>query len=101
MNNKISKPIPYALSQYGSCTEILYKCINCGTDFRILGDQEQYCHGCGMKQDWSDSPKYCSHTFKQKYDELVYKHYAYLHGEREQDKELVQLFYKLYKGEIK
>lgn len=54
------KPIPYSLSQYGSCTEVLYKCAECGTDFRILGRQEVYCHGCGNKQDWSDSPSYCS-----------------------------------------
>lgn len=94
------KPIPYALSQYGSCTEVLYKCAKCGTDFRILGRQEAYCHGCGNKQDWSNSPSYCSEEFKQKYRKLVYDKHAYINGDREQDQELVELFYKLYKGEL-
>ena len=98
--NKINRPIPYALSQYGSCTEVLYKCANCGTDFRILGNQEQYCHGCGTKQNWPNSPRYCSKEFKQKYDKLVYEQYAYINGEREQDKELRQLFYSFYKGDV-
>ena len=95
------RPISYALSQYGSCTEVLYKCANCGTDFRILSNQEHYCHGCGTKQDWDDSPRYCSQKFMEKYNYLVYGQHAYLNGEREQDKELVQLMYRFYKGEFR
>ena len=30
------RPIPYALSQWDSGTEILYKCAKCGCDFRTL-----------------------------------------------------------------
>lgn len=96
-----NKPIPYALSQYGSCTEVLYKCASCGADFRILGHQELYCHRCGAEQDWSDSHKYCSQEFKLKYNNLVYDQHAYLSGEREQDKELVKLMYSFYRGEFR
>jgi hypothetical protein len=96
-----NKPIPYALSQYGSCTEVLYKCASCGADFRILGHHELYCHRCGAEQYWSDSPSYCSQEFKQQYGNLVYERNAFLRGEREQDKELVKLMYSFYKGEFR
>lgn len=52
MSNPI-KPIAVALSQWNSQTEILYACPRCGQDFRILGQNEQYCHKCGQKIDWS------------------------------------------------
>ena len=95
------KPIPHSLSQYGSGTEVLYRCANCGTDFRILGKYETYCHGCGVKQDWENSLIYCSEQFKEMYNELVYKKHAYIQGNRNIDKELKQLLYRFYEGEIK
>lgn len=92
------KPIPHSLSRYGSGTEVLYKCAKCGTDFRILGKYEAFCHGCGNEQDWSDSPQYCSEIFKKRYDDLVYKRYAFIRGKRKVDKELMELMWQFYKG---
>lgn len=95
------KPIPHSLSQYGSGTEVLYRCAKCGADFRILGKHETFCHGCGVKQDWENSPIYCSEQFKEMYNELVYKKHAYIQGNRDIDKELKQLLYRFYKGELR
>ena len=95
------KPIPHSLSQYGSGTEVLYRCANCGTDFRILGKYEAFCHGCGVKQDWENNPIYCSEQFKEMYNELVYKKHAYIQGNRDVDKELKQLLFRFYKGELR
>lgn len=95
------KPIPHSLSQYGSGTEVLYMCQKCGADFRILGNQEAYCHRCGAKQDWSDSPEYCSENFRKKYDDLVYSKHAYFYGKRKIDEELRELFFRFFKGELR
>ncbi|MBQ2389747.1 MAG: hypothetical protein II305_06810 [Clostridia bacterium] len=100
-NDEGCKPIPHSLSQYGSGTEVLYRCANCGADFRILGKHETFCHGCGVKQDWENSPIYCSEQFKEMYNELVYKKHAYIQRNRDVDKELKQLLYRFYEGEIK
>lgn len=97
------RPIPYALSQWDTGTEILYKCAKCGCDFRILSHQENYCHQCGLKLDWTRSPRYCSPEFKKRYDELVYEHHA-IFGRgatdegNEYDKELFELLRDLYFG---
>lgn len=95
------KPIPHSLGQYGSGTEVLYRCAKCGADFRILGKHETFCHGCGVKQDWENSPIYCSEQFKEMYNELVYKKHAYIQGNRDVDKELKQLLFRFYKGELR
>lgn len=48
----MSKPLAHDISSW-DFREILYSCRKCGADFRILADQEQYCHKCGEKQDWN------------------------------------------------
>ena len=39
--------------------------------------------------------------FQKQYEDLVYNQHAYTNGDREQDKKLLNLLYKLYKAEIK
>lgn len=97
----VHKPIPHSLSQWGSGTEVLYQCPKCGTNLAILGNNEKYCHECGNKLDWSDSPKYCSEDFKKKYDELRYKQYAFVRGKEPKDEELRKLLWQFYKGEFR
>ena len=41
----------------GSSKCFLYRCPKCGTSFRILGEQEKFCHGCGRKLNWEGLPK--------------------------------------------
>ena len=98
---KSMRPIPYQLSQYGSGTEILYKCANCGADFRILGRQHDFCHKCGTKQNWEISPQYCSPEFKEEYDFLRYMWCSCIDRSCEFDEKIKRLFFSLYKGEIK
>lgn len=97
---KGSRPIPYSLSQYGSCREVLYRCASCGAAFGILGNQTDFCHKCGKKQDWSDSPTFCSNSFREAYHTLFNKN-AMFGGGREIDKELTKLMYQFYKGEFR
>lgn len=92
------KPIPYALSTWDSRTEMFYKCCACGQDFRMFGNRELFCHNCGLKQDWSDSPTNCSEKFKKEYEKLVYDQYAIVEGNRPQDKKLVSLLFDFYSG---
>ena len=99
----VNRPIPHSLSMWDSGTEILYKCAKCGCDFRILSQHEKYCHNCGIKLDWSKSPKYCSPEFKKKYDKLVYEQHAIFgRGATEEgnqhDVELFNLMRDLYFG---
>ena len=96
-----SKPVPYQLSQWDSRRQIFYRCPICGQDFRFYAELEKFCHNCGNKINWENVPKYCSEDFQKQYEDLVYNQYAYTDGDREQDKKLLNLLYKLYKGEIK
>lgn len=93
------KPVPYALSTWSPRTEVFYRCSECGQDFRMFGDRELFCHNCGLKQDWSDSPKHCSEEFKDEYDDLVYNQMAHVRGSRPQDEKLVALLRDFYFGE--
>lgn len=92
------KPIPYALSMWSPGTEVFYKCSECGQNFKMFGNRELFCHNCGLKQDWSDSPKHCSEEFKQLYDKLVYEQGAHVRGNRPQDEKLVELLTNFYFG---
>lgn len=51
------KPIVEGVSNWDSCTEILYKCPKCNTSFRILSHHEKFCHNCGQKINWN-VPRY-------------------------------------------
>lgn len=97
------RPIPYALSQWNTGTEVLYKCAKCGCDFRILGQHEHYCHLCGVKLDWTKSPVHCSEQFKSEYDSLVYDNYAILSRastelSTDYDKQLFNMMHDMYFG---
>lgn len=92
------KPIPYTLSMWSPGTEIFYKCSECGQTFKFFAEKELFCHNCGLKQDWSTSPKHCTDEFKKEHDNLVYEQGAYLRGTRPQDEQLVALFRDLYFG---
>lgn len=61
------RPTAYRLSDWGSCTEIIYVCANCGTSFGFFGKDEKFCHKCGLEQDWSNRPSHCSEEFAKKY----------------------------------
>lgn len=93
------KPIPYALSMWAPGTEVFYKCCECGQSFKMFGNKELFCHSCGLKQDWSDSPQHCSKEFKDEYDDLVYNQYARVKGNRPQDEALVALLRDFYFGQ--
>lgn len=100
MNSKFNphKPIPYALSMWSPGTEVFYKCSECGQTFKMFYNKELFCHNCGLKQDWSDSPQYCSNEFKDQYDDLVYNQFARVNGSRTQDEQLVELLRDFYFG---
>lgn len=102
---KENRPVPFELSLWGNGQEIIYKCPSCGMDFRILSDHEKYCHNCGLKLDWTNSPRYCSNEFKEKYHDLVLEHSAILSRAstdlaNDYDRELLRLFQDLYFGVI-
>lgn len=61
------RPVMDRISQYGSATEILYKCPRCGASFRILGNQERYCHNCGIHIHWDNVPLHASEKFSKLY----------------------------------
>lgn len=92
------KPIPYALSQWDSRTEVFYKCSECGQSFKMFGNKELFCHNCGLRQDWSDSPQNCSQEFKDKYEDLVYNKHAHIRGSKPEDTELRRLLFDFYSG---
>ena len=92
------KPIPYALSMWSPGTEVFYKCSECGQTFKMFYNKELFCHNCGLKQDWSDSPQNCSKEFKDQYDDLVYNQFARVKGSRTQDEQLVELLRDFYFG---
>lgn len=95
------RPIPHSLSMWDTGTEILYKCARCGTDFRILSRQEKFCHGCGLRLDWSHSLKYCSEDFKKQYNKLVYEHHAVLgRNQSKEDNDLTKLMFDLYSENV-
>ena len=94
------RPIPYALSQWDSGTEVFYRCPKCGCDFRLLGSRIKFCYECGEKINWQDCIKYAPKQIKQEYDDLVYNQHAYTQGDRPQDKALIQLLYKIYKNQV-
>lgn len=100
MNSKFNphKPIPYALSMWSPGTEVFYKCSECGQTFKMFYNKELFCHNCGLKQDWSDSPQHCSNEFKDQYDDLVYNQFARVNGSRTQDEQLVELLRDFYFG---
>jgi hypothetical protein len=79
-------------------TEVFYKCSECGQTFKMFGNKELFCHNCGLKQDWSDSPQHCSKEFKDKYDNLVYEQSANVRGDRPQDVQLLELLRNFYFG---
>ena len=54
----MSIPKIQRISQWGSATELIYECPECGTSFNFYGDAEHFCHNCGNKIDWARIPKY-------------------------------------------
>ena len=67
-NKSVTKiPIPYSLSQWGSGTEVFYKCPECGCDMRVLGHRQKYCYECGQKLDWEFCLLYAGEETKEAY----------------------------------
>lgn len=48
------KPTAIEITSWQPYREVIYKCSNCGQDFRILGNKEHYCHSCGIQVDWKN-----------------------------------------------
>lgn len=46
------KPTAVEITSWHPYKEVIYKCSNCGQDFRMFGDKEHYCHTCGVEVDW-------------------------------------------------
>lgn len=48
------KPTAIGITSWQPYKEIIYKCSNCGQDFRMFGNKEHFCHTCGMEVDWKN-----------------------------------------------
>lgn len=48
------KPTAIEITSWQPYKEVIYKCSNCGQDFRIFGNKEHYCHTCGTEVDWKN-----------------------------------------------
>lgn len=48
------KPTATEITSWQSYREIIYKCSNCGQDFRMFGNKEHFCHTCGTEVDWEN-----------------------------------------------
>lgn len=46
------KPTAIEIISWQPYKKVIYKCSNCGHDFRIFGDKEKFCHNCGVEVDW-------------------------------------------------
>jgi DNA-directed RNA polymerase subunit RPC12/RpoP len=57
-------PIATDISGWNDRTEIIYSCGNCGQDFRMFMDREQYCHRCGKRVDWGYCRRAISHPLE-------------------------------------
>ncbi len=97
------KPIPQRLSQWGSGTEMIYTCPECGASFAIYGDKQNYCHLCGLKLDWSDCPRYASIEFKSAWNALekAYHESAGKISYGQFCEEQTALLFKWHKGELR
>lgn len=63
------KPTAIEITSWKPYKEIIYKCSNCGQDFRFFGDREHFCHTCGVEVDWQDVIKRLPEPFdKNNYD---------------------------------
>lgn len=66
---KKMKPTAIEITSWQPYQEIIYKCSNCGQDFRLLGDREHFCHTCGVEVDWQNITKRLPESFdKNDYD---------------------------------
>lgn len=61
------------LSPWGSRTEIIYLCRNCGTSFGFYGDKELFCHNCGTKNLWEGIPTHVSEKLSKIYHSANYE----------------------------
>lgn len=48
------KPTAIEITSWSPYRKVIYKCSNCGQDFRMFENRELYCHKCGMEVDWSN-----------------------------------------------
>lgn len=48
------KPTAIGITSWQPYKEVIYKCSNCGQDFRMFGNKEHFCHTCGMEVDWKN-----------------------------------------------
>ena len=53
-NSNYNKLVPTAVEITGwkPYQKVIYKCSNCGQEFRFYGEKEKYCHNCGVKVRW-------------------------------------------------
>ena len=48
------------ISQYNYANQLLFRCPKCKTSFAILGDNEKFCHNCGIRINWENVPSHVS-----------------------------------------
>ena len=66
-SKKFNLPVPVRLSSWNNMTEIIYQCPKCAQSFALLRYKESYCHNCGAKISWENSPIYCGEKFSALY----------------------------------
>lgn len=63
----VRKPLLDRISNWDDGSELIYKCSNCGVSFGFYGDEENFCHNCGIKIDWDNVPRHCSEKISSLY----------------------------------
>lgn len=90
------RPIPYALSQWDSRTEIFYKCPKCGQSFKLNGQHEKFCHNCGLEIDWQDMPSHCSLGQRALADSIQKNYEDFHHDYTKFQEEMIKLYFEIY-----
>lgn len=101
-NNKSEYPIPYRISDWNTGDEILYRCPQCACDFRILSNQEYYCHNCGLKINWDNVPIYLTPEQLIEYNKIRYRNNQNYYSDcciiTDKIKDEIDFLVKIYSG---
>lgn len=97
---KSNYPIPHRISNWNNGDEILYKCPKCGCDFRILSNQEHYCHNCGVKLNWSNALMYLTTEQLMEYKKICTRHIDTDEAMHRQQRDIAEFLSNIYNIEL-